>query len=116
MNTTEPAFSSAPISLPLSSQRSPTAKPITSRYQPRLFSTSLTVKLGATPRRAKPFGCARFAAAFGRWAARLGVFAFARVELFFLVAISMPPDADSPRLSPRDILCGDAPLGARGVR
>src|SRR5512135_1774215 len=53
MNETSPAFSEMPMTLPSSFfQVSSTPKPRTSRYQPRLFSRSSTVKLGEAERSA----------------------------------------------------------------
>src|SRR5688572_9544143 len=55
-----PAFSCTPLSFPPSSQRSPTKNPSPSRYQARLRSISLTVKLGMIVRSRRVSGCWRF--------------------------------------------------------
>src|SRR6266480_3895110 len=103
MKVTPPACSSTPTSLPWCSQRSVTAKPSTSRYQPMLLSRSSTVKLGDTELRASPLGGVRARGAFfalvaARFAAGAAVFALVVFVLFVLfVAMRVPPDAGAPR-------------------
>src|SRR5262249_15182598 len=92
MKDTSPALSEMPMTLPSSFfQVSSTPNPRTSRYQPRLFSRSLTVKLGDAERRASgPPSVRRFedATCFGF---RGVVFLARAVFVDFLAAIVFPP-------------------------
>src|SRR5215475_6932996 len=92
MKDTSPALSEMPMTLPSSFfQVSSTAKPRTSRYQPRLFSRSFTVKLGDAERSARGPSPARGFGGATSLGLRGAVFFARTVFLGFFAAMIFPP-------------------------
>src|SRR5262249_43346730 len=129
MNDTLPALREKPTILSSSFQVSSTLNPRTSRYHPRLFSRSFTVKLGDADFNASDSDPRLdFAAAL---AARAGAFLFARLVVFlgFFAAISSSKKSDAmtaaapsqdsargqveSRLAVASLWCSSAPKGQK---